>query len=116
MSGYVGHVDELINGGFRAERAVSPRDGGVWWVVLDAELVVHREASAFLSCLQGADRSPHTVRAYAGRAALFLGWCAGQGWTGAASSWRSWPGSSTGSKSPRPGPVGPGRARRSTRS
>lgn len=79
MSGYVRHVDELINGGFRAERAVSPRDGGVWWVVLDAELVVHREASAFLSCLQGADRSPHTVRAYAGRAALFLGWCAGQG-------------------------------------
>ncbi|MGH3600352.1 MAG: site-specific integrase [Pseudonocardiaceae bacterium] len=58
---------------------MSPRDGGVWWVVLDAELAVHREASAFLACLQGADRSPHTVRAYAGRAALFLGWCAGQG-------------------------------------
>jgi integrase/recombinase XerD len=58
---------------------VSPRGGGVWWVVLDAELVVHREASAFLACLQGADRSPHTVRAYAGRAALFLGWCAAAG-------------------------------------
>ncbi|MGH3512526.1 MAG: tyrosine-type recombinase/integrase [Pseudonocardiaceae bacterium] len=72
-------MTELINVGFRAERAVSPRDGGVWWVVLDAELAVHREASAFLACLQGADRSPHTVRAYAGRAALFLGWCAGQG-------------------------------------
>ena len=67
----------MINVGFRAERAVSPCDGGVWWVVLDAELVVHREASAFLACLQGADRSPHTIRAYAGRAALFLG--AGQG-------------------------------------
>lgn len=82
--GYLRHVDELINSGFRAERAVSPRDGGVWWVVLDAELVVHREASAFLACLQGADRSPHTVRAYAGRAALFLGWCAAQGvdWRG----------------------------------
>ena len=41
-------------------------------------------ASAFLACLQGADRSPHTIRAYAGRAALFLGWCAGQGvdWRG----------------------------------
>ena len=77
--GYLRHVTELINVGFRAERAVSPRDGGVWWVVLDAELVVHREASAFLACLQGADRSPHTIRAYAGRAALFLGWCAGQG-------------------------------------
>ena len=82
--GYVRHVTELINVGFRAERAVSPRDGGVWWVVLDAELVVHREASAFLAGLQGADRSPHTIRAYAGRAALFLGWCAGQGvdWRG----------------------------------
>jgi integrase/recombinase XerD len=77
--GYVRRVIELINPGFRAERAVSPRDGGVWWVVLDAELVVHREASAFLACLQGADRSPHTVRAYAGRAALFLGWCAAAG-------------------------------------
>jgi integrase len=77
--GYVRHVDELINIGFRAERAVSPRDGGVWWVVLDAELAVHREASAFLACLQGADRSPHTVRAYAGRTALFLGWCAAAG-------------------------------------
>ena len=77
-------MTELINVGFRAERAVSPCDGGVWWVVLDAELVVHREASAFLACLQGADRSPHTIRAYAGRAALFLGWCAGQGvdWRG----------------------------------
>jgi integrase len=51
----------------------------VWWVVLDAQLGVHREASAFLVSLQGADRSPHTVRAYAGRAALFLGWCAAQG-------------------------------------
>src|SRR5947209_11852136 len=79
MSGYVRHVDELINIGFRAERAVSPRDGGVWWVVLDAELAVHREASAFVACLQSADRSPHTVRAYAGRTALFLGWCAAVG-------------------------------------
>lgn len=76
---YVRHVIELINPGFRAERAVSPRDGGVWWVVLDPELVVHREASAFLAGLQGADRSPHTVRAYAGRTALFLGWCAAAG-------------------------------------
>jgi integrase/recombinase XerD len=77
--GYLRHVTELINGGFRAERAVSPRDGGVWWVVLDAELAVHREASEFLACLQGADRSPHTIRAYAGRAALFLGWCSAAG-------------------------------------
>jgi site-specific recombinase XerD len=75
--GYVRHVDYLIK--FRAERAVSPRDGGQWWVVLDSELVVHRQATAFLACLQGGDRSPHTVRAYAGRVALFLGWCASQG-------------------------------------
>jgi len=71
-------VTELISG-FRAERAVSPTDGGVWWVVLDPELVVHREASAFLAGLHGADRSPHTIRAYAGRVALFLGWCAAAG-------------------------------------
>ena len=77
--GYVRHVTELINVGFRAERAVSPRDGGVWWVVLDPELVAHREASAFLAGLHGAGRSPHTIRAYAGRAALFLGWCAAAG-------------------------------------
>jgi predicted enzyme related to lactoylglutathione lyase len=48
-------------------------------VVLDGELVAHREASAFLRWLQGAGRSPHTIRAYAGRVALFLGWCAAQG-------------------------------------
>ncbi len=29
--------------------------------------------------MQGAGRSPHTIRAYAGRAALFLGWCAAAG-------------------------------------
>ena len=110
-------MTELINVGFRAERAVSPRDGGVWWVVLDAELVVHREASAFLACLQGADRSPHTIRAYAGRAALFLGWCAGQGvdWrrsrAGAAG-----PVQALARGRPRPGRDGPGRGRRSTRS
>lgn len=81
---YLRHVTESINIAFRAERAVSPLDGSELWVVLDGELVAHREASAFLRCLQGAGRSPHTVRAYAGRAALFLGWCAGQGvdWRG----------------------------------
>lgn len=76
---YLRHVTELINFAFRAERAVSPLDGSEFWVVLDAELVAHQEASAFLRCLQGASRSPHTVRAYAGRAALFLGWCSAQG-------------------------------------
>ena len=76
---YLRHVTELINFAFRAERAVSPLDGSEFWVVLDAELVAHQEASAFLRCLHGASRSPHTIRAYAGRAALFLGWCSAQG-------------------------------------
>jgi integrase/recombinase XerD len=64
---------------FQAERAVSPLDGSVLWVVLDPQLVVHREASNFLRALHGAGRSPHTIRVYAGRVASFLGWCASQG-------------------------------------
>jgi integrase/recombinase XerD len=64
---------------FRAERAVSPLDGSELWVVLDSELVVQREGSEFLRCLGGAGRSPHTIRAYAGRVALFLGWCEVEG-------------------------------------
>jgi len=64
---------------FSAERAVSPLDGSELWVVLDPELVPHREASDFLRALHGASRSPHTIRAYAGRVASFLGWCASQG-------------------------------------
>ena len=68
-----------MSSAFQAERAVSPVDGSELWVVLDAELLLHREASDFLRCLQGATRSPHTIRAYAGRVALFLGWCQTQG-------------------------------------
>lgn len=64
---------------FRAERAISPIDGAEWWVVIDADLVAHREASDFLRCLDGASRSPHTIRAYAGRIAAFLGWCQTEG-------------------------------------
>ena len=49
-------------------------------MVLDPGFVIHREASDFLrALLTGASRSPHTIRAYAGRVARFLGWCAGQG-------------------------------------
>lgn len=66
-------------GAFRAERAVSPLDGSALWVVLDPDLVVHREATDFLRALHGAGRSPHTIRVYAGRVASFLGWCAAQG-------------------------------------
>ena len=64
---------------FSAERAVLPLDGSELWVVLDAELVPHREASDFLRALHGAGRSPHTICVYAGRVAAFLGWCTGQG-------------------------------------
>ena len=48
-------------------------------MVLDTGLVMHREASDFLRALHGAGRSIHTIRAYAGRVASFLGWCADQG-------------------------------------
>jgi hypothetical protein len=47
--------------------------------VIDADLVVHREASDFLRSLGGMSRSPHTIRAYAGRVARFLGWCEAEG-------------------------------------
>jgi len=73
------HVTGLIDLPFRAERALSPLDGSELWVVLDPGFVMHREASDFLRALHGASRSPHTIRAYAGRVASFLGWCAGQG-------------------------------------
>jgi len=76
---YVRFMAGPVSRAFRAERAVAPLDGSELWVVLDPELVVHREASDFLRALQGAGRSPHTIRAYAGRAATFLGWCAAQG-------------------------------------
>jgi integrase len=65
--------------GFRAERAVSPLDGSVLWVVLDTQLVIQREARDFLRTLHGASRSPHTIRVYAGRVAVFLSWCEQQG-------------------------------------
>ena len=72
------HVTELIDLPFGAERALSPLDGSELWVVLDPGFVMHREASDFLRALHGASRSPHTIRAYAGRVAS-SGWCAGQG-------------------------------------
>lgn len=64
---------------FRAERAVSPLGRTEQWVVIDAALVAHREATDYLRALAAADRSPHTIRAYAGRVALFLSWCDGEG-------------------------------------
>jgi integrase/recombinase XerD len=72
-------VSELIGAGFRAERAVSPLDGSEQWVVLDLDFVSHRQASDFLRALDGAGRSPNTIRVYAGRVAGFLAWCGSQG-------------------------------------
>ena len=72
-------MTELNSVRFRAERAVFPLDGSELWVILDAELVPHREASDFLRALHGAGCSPHTIRVYAGRVASFLGWCTSQG-------------------------------------
>ena len=67
----------------RAERAVSPTDGRAAWVVIDDQLRLQEEASAFLEGLSAADRSINTERVYAGRVALFLSWCEACGvrWT-----------------------------------
>ncbi len=64
--------------GYRAERAVSPSDGAVAWVVVDDDYELHDEGCAFLAGLRGRDRSVNTERLYAGRVALFLSWCAGE--------------------------------------
>jgi integrase/recombinase XerD len=66
-------------GAYRAWRAVSPSDGAVSWVVVDDDVGLHVEACAFLAGLRGRDRSVNTERVYAGRVALFLSWCAGEG-------------------------------------
>lgn len=58
-------------------------DGFVDWVVVDGDgYGLHVEATAFLVGLRARDCSPNTVRAYAGRVALFLTYCAanGLGW------------------------------------
>lgn len=64
---------------FRAERAVGV-DGSVDWVVVNADSYdLQVEATAFLVGLRGLDRSPNTIRAYAGRVALFLTHCGANG-------------------------------------
>lgn len=60
---------------FSAERALSPRDGSVAFVVVDENFEIHREASAYLASLRSLDRSHNTERVYAGRVALFLTYC-----------------------------------------
>jgi integrase len=51
----------------------------VSWVVVDGDVELHVEGCAFLAGLRGRDRSVNTERVYAGRVALFLSWCAGEG-------------------------------------
>lgn len=64
---------------FRAERAVAA-DGSVDWVVVDADSYdLHVESTEFLLGLRARDCSPNTMRAYSGRVALFLTYCAGNG-------------------------------------
>ncbi|PZG19949.1 integrase [Nonomuraea aridisoli] len=58
---------------------MSPQDGTVSWVVVDASYALHAEACAFLAALRGRDLSPNTERAYAGRVALYLTYCSAHG-------------------------------------
>jgi integrase/recombinase XerD len=69
--------------GYRAERAVLPSSDARAWVVIGPDLRLHAEASAFVASLRSRDLSVNTERAYAGRVALYLGYCAGRGlpWT-----------------------------------
>jgi integrase/recombinase XerD len=61
---------------FQAERAVA-EDGSVDWVVVDIDSYdLHIEATAFLAGLRARDCSPNTARAYAGRVAVYLIYCA----------------------------------------
>ncbi|MGW8985124.1 tyrosine-type recombinase/integrase [Streptomyces parvus] len=64
---------------FKAEKAISPTDGSVRRVIVDENYGIHTEGSAYLAGLRQADRSPNTERAYAGRVALYLSYCARTG-------------------------------------
>lgn len=64
---------------FRAERAVSPADGTESRVVIDESFNLHVEATTWLASLRARDLSSNTERAYAGRVALFLTYCASKG-------------------------------------
>ncbi|MBM4524514.1 tyrosine-type recombinase/integrase [Rhodococcus hoagii] len=68
-----------MSAGFVAERAISPVDGRVSFVVVDDEYALHAEACEFLAYLRAAGRSPNTERVYASRVATFLNYCARAG-------------------------------------
>jgi integrase len=67
---------------FAAERAISPTDGSSSFVVVDDAFTLHPESCEYLTSLRFRDRSINTERAYAGRLALFLNYCA--------ESWLDW--------------------------
>ncbi|HET6855862.1 MAG TPA: integrase, partial [Streptomyces sp.] len=64
---------------YTAERAISPRDASVSWVVISSEYELHVEACAYLVSLRRADRSINTERTYAPRVALYLSYCTDHG-------------------------------------
>ncbi|SKF50861.1 phage integrase family protein [Mycobacteroides abscessus subsp. abscessus] len=61
---------------FSAERAISPVDRSAVYVVIDDRYRLHHEATEFLAWLRSLDRSTNTERAYAGRVARYLSYCA----------------------------------------
>lgn len=78
MSGTFGTF-AVMSTRYTAERAISPRDGSISWVVVSPEYELHVEAAAFLASLRMADRSINTERTYAGRVALYLSYCVTRG-------------------------------------
>ena len=64
---------------YLAERAISPLDRSVSWVVVDDAVRLHPESCAFLAQLRARDLSSNTERVYAGRVALYLSYCADRG-------------------------------------
>jgi hypothetical protein len=68
---------------FRGERAISPLDGSVSWVVIRSAYNLHPESCEYLESLRAVDVSLNTERIYAGRIALYLSYCAERGidWT-----------------------------------
>lgn len=68
---------------FRGERAISPLDGSVSWVVISSAYNLHPESCEYLESLRAVDASLNTERIYAGRIALYLSYCAERGidWT-----------------------------------
>lgn len=60
-----------------AERATSASTGSSRWVVADSwTFALHVEGTAYLASLRARGLSPNTERAYAGRVALYLNYCA----------------------------------------